>query len=197
MLGMKKTIKFYKETLVNDPEVRDMPPESRDCLFADEVPSWSVFKAYSYSACISDCTRIIQMEYCNCSLYNFNPFDNKQFPDCDYKGYLCVEQLGLISSDFQELKKYKGKCNCLPSCTEADLMDIYSSEELNTPGKLTISISMSIAPEYQFRRQVLRTKLDVIVSLGGILGLFLGASILSIIEFIYYFTFRAVNNFRN
>lgn len=51
-------------------------------------------------------------------------------------------------------------------------------------------------PTNQYRRQALRTNLDVIVSIGGILGLFLGASLLSAIEFIYYFTIRAINNRR-
>lgn len=51
-------------------------------------------------------------------------------------------------------------------------------------------------PTNQYRRQALRTSLDVIVSIGGILGLFLGASLLSAIEFVYYFTIRAINNRR-
>lgn len=59
-----------------------------------------------------------------------------------------------------------------------------------------ITMSMSMWPTNQYRRQALRTNLDVIVSIGGILGLFLGASLLSAIEFIYYFTIRAINNRR-
>lgn len=54
-------------------------------------------------------------------------------------------------------------------------------------------------PEFateRYRRQALRTRLDVVVTIGGILGLFLGASILSGIEFIYYFTLRLWNNYR-
>lgn len=131
-LGKRKTIKFFTESLINDPEIKDFSPEVRDCYFPDEVPSRSLFKAYSYSACISDCTRIHQMNRCNCSLYHFNPFNDERFPDCDFDGYLCVEQLGLISSDMRIIKTYNDKmffCDCLPSCTEADLKNIYSYEE--------------------------------------------------------------------
>lgn len=53
---------------------------------------------------------------------------------------------------------------------------------------------MPVWPTDQYRRQVLRTNLDVVVSIGGILGLFLGASVLSAIEFVYYFTMRAGNS---
>lgn len=55
---------------------------------------------------------------------------------------------------------------------------------------------MSMWPTNQYRRQALRTSLDVIVSIGGILGLFLGASLLSAIELIYYFIIRAINTRR-
>ncbi|XP_034488773.1 uncharacterized protein LOC117792666 [Drosophila innubila] len=131
-LGTIKTIKFYTEALVNDPDIKDFSPEARDCYFPNEVPPRSVFKAYSYSACITDCTRIHQMDRCNCSLYHYNPFNDQRFPDCDYEGYLCVERLGLISSDLQMMKRNKhtmSSCECLPSCTEADLKNIYSYEE--------------------------------------------------------------------
>lgn len=57
-----------------------------------------------------------------------------------------------------------------------------------------ITLSMPALPTDQFRRQALRSRLDVVVSMGGMLGLFLGASILSGIECIYYFTVRAFNN---
>lgn len=34
------------------------------------------------------------------------------------------------------------------------------------------------------------------VSIGGILGLFMGASILSLVEFLYFFTVRTCNTIR-
>lgn len=61
---------------------------------------------------------------------------------------------------------------------------------------MTISVTMPEFATERYRRQALRTRLDVVVTIGGILGLFLGASILSGIEFIYYFTLRLWNNYR-
>lgn len=60
--------------------------------------------------------------------------------------------------------------------------------------KRSVAISLVDRPTERYRRQALRTRLDVVVSIGGILGLFLGASILSLIELVYYFTFRLYNN---
>jgi len=57
-----------------------------------------------------------------------------------------------------------------------------------------VTLDMPFLPTDQYRRQAIRSRLDVVVSMGGMLGLFLGASILSAIEFIYYFTMRPLNN---
>ncbi|XP_034486900.1 degenerin del-1 isoform X1 [Drosophila innubila] len=197
-LGIHKIFKFYTEALVNDPEIVDIKPEARDCYFPDEVPSWSVHKAYSFSACISDCTRLAQFDKCNCSLFIFNPFNDERYPDCDYDGLLCLERHGVVKPNIAWMMKYRhpvAKCECLPACTESNIQAIYSNEQVEYPGAkdANITVSMTMWPEYQLRRVALRTKLDIVVTIGGILGLFLGASILSAIEFFYYFTIRAAN----
>ncbi|KAH8406653.1 hypothetical protein KR222_001592, partial [Zaprionus bogoriensis] len=195
-LGKKTEFQFYMESLVNDPEIRNIPVAARDCYFPDEIPATSLFRAYSFSACISDCTRKYQLQICNCSLYNFNPFNDERLPDCGFEEYVCAQSHGLIQTDFHKLKEYNSEvnCGCLPSCTEADLKNVY---EYNEPLESAhVTMSMSMWPTNQYRRQALRTSLDVVVSIGGILGLFLGASILSAIEFLYYFTIRAVNTRR-
>ncbi|EDV93619.1 GH18177 [Drosophila grimshawi] len=192
--GQHKTLQFHKEDMVNDPSMRDIPVAARDCYFPDEVQPWSMYKAYSFSACISDCSRLYQMELCNCSIYNLTPYENKRYPDCDFAGYLCLEKASMVKQDVKRLFSINSptiNCHCLPSCTEGDLKSIY--EDQNGERSVNITLVMPIWPTDQYRRQVLRTSLDVVVSIGGILGLFLGASIQSAIEFVYYFTLRAAN----
>lgn len=47
-------------------------------------------------------------------------------------------------------------------------------------------------PIIKYKREVLFGWVDLLVSFGGIAGLFLGFSLLSGVEVIYYFTLRAV-----
>lgn len=132
-LGIHKIFKFYTEALVNDPEIVDIKPEARDCYFPDEVPSWSVHKAYSFSACISDCTRLAQFDKCNCSLFIFNPFNDERYPDCDFDGLLCLERHGMVKPNIAWMMKYRhpvAKCDCLPACTESNIQAIYSNEQV-------------------------------------------------------------------
>ncbi|XP_017873323.1 PREDICTED: pickpocket protein 28 [Drosophila arizonae] len=196
--GQHKTLQFHRETMVNDPGMKDIPIAARDCYFPDEVMPWSMYKAYSFSACISDCTRLYQMELCNCSVYNMSPYPDPRYPDCDFNGYLCLESSSMVKQDVKRLFRINSPtlhCHCLPSCTEGDLKSIFEDQisSKRNVRDTNVTLLMPVWPTDQYRRQVLRSKLDVVVSIGGILGLFLGASILSAIEFVYHFTLRAAN----
>lgn len=46
-------------------------------------------------------------------------------------------------------------------------------------------------PIIRYKREVLFGVVDLLVSFGGIAGLFLGFSLLSAVEIVYYFTMRA------
>ncbi|KAJ8971224.1 hypothetical protein NQ317_008813, partial [Molorchus minor] len=53
-----------------------------------------------------------------------------------------------------------------------------------------IYIKMQSLPTSRFKRIVVRTTMDLVVSIGGIAGLFIGASILSIVETVYLIVLR-------
>lgn len=134
VMGRTTIFKFYSEAMINDPEIRDIAPAARDCYFSDEVPDWSIFHAYSFGTCLSDCTRIYHMELCNCTLYNFNPFQDKRFPDCDFKGYLCLEKHRMIKANLRSMLYYQSKnpkvnCRCIPSCTEFEINSIFTMNQ--------------------------------------------------------------------
>lgn len=54
----------------------------------------------------------------------------------------------------------------------------------------TVEIEIMNKPTIRLIRNVTFTRLDFIVSIGGIIGLFFGASILSLAEIIYVWTIR-------
>lgn len=62
----------------------------------------------------------------------------------------------------------------------------YQSDSLSS----TIEIEIANRPTIRLIRNVTFTRLDFIVSIGGIIGLFFGASILSLAEIIYIWTIR-------
>ncbi|KAI8044960.1 degenerin del-1 [Drosophila gunungcola] len=200
MPGQGKLIQINQVRIVNDPDVKEVEPKIRSCLFPDENPPSSVYRAYSFSTCITECARKIQIEACGCASFLMNPTADPRYPDCNLEGFLCLEANSLMKPDSKLLKSNnkgnKDSCGCLPSCNDGDIQAIYEGHStFNRDTQLrNVTISMPALPTDQFRRQAIRTRLDVVVSMGGMLGLFLGASILSAIEFVYYFTVRPLTN---
>ncbi|XP_054745844.1 pickpocket protein 19 [Anastrepha obliqua] len=187
--------------MVNDHDVHEVSPEHRGCRFPEEVKPHSSFRVYSFSTCIVDCIRALQMRSCNCTMFNFMPVARKDAPDCDYDGYLCLEKDTKATPDVKSLLPWPENnetCDCLPSCTDHDIRRVseYSPRVTKGINTRSIAISLSSRPTERYHRQALRTRLDIVVTIGGTLGLFLGASILSLIEFIYFFTLRLYNNIR-
>uniref|UniRef100_A0A182T9T9 Uncharacterized protein n=1 Tax=Anopheles maculatus TaxID=74869 RepID=A0A182T9T9_9DIPT len=81
-------------------------------------------------------------------------------------------------------------CDCFPSCTEHEIRIIGRESEMERRSSRSVLIKIMGLPSQRYRRQIVREDIDVVVSIGGILGLFTGASILSLVEFIYFFTVR-------
>ena len=50
----------------NEPGVRDTSTKQRKCRFHDEN-DLSVYRYYSYSACITECRKQAQIQQCNCT----------------------------------------------------------------------------------------------------------------------------------
>lgn len=83
------------------------------------------------------------------------------------------------------------KCNCLPDCTSIT----YDVEISQAPFRYTeedIELKKSLKQPYfiALNRTEIYTMADFMASCGGLLGLYMGISLLSIVELIYYFTLR-------
>lgn len=107
-------------------------------------------------------------------------------------------------SDVQRQKEMKGKmellgCNCLASCNsvsyEANVREVKLAEPIENEiehSKLIVQFN-----EQEFlglKRTELYGFVDFIASCGGLLGLFMGVSLLSFVELIYFFTVRSFSS---
>jgi acid-sensing ion channel, other len=63
--------------------------------------------------------------------------------------------------------------------------------ETQIEGANYVNIEFLSWPIIRYKREVLFGFVDLLVSFGGIAGLFLGFSLLSAVEIVYYFTMRA------
>ncbi|EDS29204.1 pickpocket 13 [Culex quinquefasciatus] len=177
----------------NDPETKQVSVEQRKCRFPDEN-ILDVHAYYSYSACSVQCRKDKQLKTCNCTNHLMPNSDPAQ--RCDMAGLVCLntnyEELTIVIPSWSTGKRGV-VCDCLPSCTEVDIAIVHDwRESIFNPEKRysTIEIELSALPTERYKRNVVRGRLDLVVSVGGTTGLFVGASLLSFVEIIYYFTIR-------
>ncbi|KAJ6643000.1 Degenerin del-1 [Pseudolycoriella hygida] len=172
LYGSVKEIIISVIEMVNDPTTIDVSINHRKCRFPwemedDDGQLKSFYKFYDHSICMLKCAEDIQRKYCDC-IHHLMPVEGEAV-----------------------LYKERRNCKCLPSCIEPEYNTIFSSAEAyhDEPGSL-VSISMLDLPKQRFIRNIVGTNLDFVISVGGIVGLFFGASILSIIDVIYTICWR-------
>ncbi|XP_058817036.1 sodium channel protein Nach isoform X1 [Topomyia yanbarensis] len=176
----------------NDPETKQVSVEQRKCRYPDEN-NLDVHAYYSYSACSVQCRKDKQLKTCNCTSHLMPNTDPAL--KCNMTGLVCLnahyEDLTVVIPPWSTGKGVV--CDCLPSCSEVDITVVHDSREsLYTSEKRfsTIDIDLSALPTERYKRNVVRGRLDLVVSVGGTTGLFVGASLLSFVEIVYYFTIR-------
>lgn len=98
-------------------------------------------------------------------------------------------------------------CDCLPECNHIKYTVLNSASKLspshlrtynNNNGTYSLEADVSILfsdDEYvAYRRFASYDTVSLLSDIGGYLGLFLGISFLSVIETVYFFTLRFINN---
>ncbi|KAJ4450936.1 hypothetical protein ANN_02371 [Periplaneta americana] len=188
--GTSAQVSLMAQVTYATPQVRDLSAARRGCLFHDEGEALG-FREYRHSNCIAQCHRDSTVQHCNCTPF-FYPNDegiplltadvfNYEMPDDD-NPFFDDEQDGM-------------QCSCAADCERLE----YTSEIYVTPmtgstraseDYVQLDIHFKQPAMVKYRTDVVFGWLDLTVSLGGIAGLFLGFSLLSGAEFIYFLTFR-------
>ncbi|KAG4078929.1 hypothetical protein HA402_010881 [Bradysia odoriphaga] len=181
-------------------------PQRRQCFFNFER-KLRYMKTYSKRNCEMECLANYTLGFCGCVKFSM-PHD-RSTPICGIAKVNCyieAEMDLLEDSDTIETSKKINSCNCLPACTSIsyDTEISQSSYEwknfykaLNHTGAViegyqfaTISIFFKENQFITSKRSELVGLTDFVSSCGGLLGLFMGVSILSIVELFYYVSLR-------
>ncbi|XP_021701414.1 uncharacterized protein LOC5573493 isoform X1 [Aedes aegypti] len=118
-------------------------------------------------------------------------------PVCHYRTLkLCFPPLKELFLEFRGGPNHDSiNCYCEQNCVDSKVI-IERTQVLIGTRKLLGSngglVLMKKYPLIRFSRQVLFTFTDLLVSIGGTAGLFLGFSVLGVVEIVYFFTLRLV-----
>ncbi|XP_058817822.1 pickpocket protein 28 [Topomyia yanbarensis] len=183
--------------------IRKVSQPQRQCVFANEA-NLSYYRTYSRNNCEMECEARLIQENCGCVLY-YMPKLQEDTKICGKADAGCYEE---IRSSIAFTANTSLMCSCLPGCFEISYSSDLSTAQLCV-GKFKVREKLltqndsyareNIALIYIFFsetyfRSLIKGELvgftDFLSNIGGLLGLFMGFSLISLAEVIYFMTLR-------
>ncbi|XP_050578303.1 pickpocket protein 11 [Bombus affinis] len=184
--GKTTRVEFIMKDTFNEVGVKNIAAEHRGCRFRDEIRPNNLFNIYSSDSCYLEVIIERMIKLCGC--VNFYYFVPQGARACNGTETICIIA-NKTNIDLQSLRDE----GCLPDC-EGTLLLVNRLEpsEYDTPSQMYARLHFTLLshPTVRYRRYVVNDLLDVIVSVGSAVGLFMGASILSIFELPYWLFVR-------
>ncbi|KAL9924976.1 amiloride-sensitive sodium channel pickpocket 23 [Glossina fuscipes fuscipes] len=179
-------VRISKKSTYTTDESRQLSISQRKCIFYDEVKLQYFPDDYTFSSCMKECRMRNAIKLCKCLPPFYRPTRNSaDLRYCDIKELSCLEK------HKQNITRNKDCRHCELGCSKT----VYNIEKLmkstENPAYHGVLVEFLTWPIIRYKREVLFGWVDLLVSFGGIAGLFLGFSLLSGVEIIYYFTIRA------
>ncbi|XP_055382439.1 pickpocket protein 28-like [Condylostylus longicornis] len=181
-------------------DVRSYDPEKRQCFFNNEK-YLKYFKIYTQANCEHECYTNATQIACNCTKF-YMPRD----PLYDYCGATDIKCYREVRKNLLKVDGFKTICNCLPACTSIAYDSEVTQSLLKDNGSnydTQNEFARSIMNVYFAKNQFLSAKrselygiADLVANIGGLFGLFMGVSILSLVEIIYFCTLRLCVNMK-
>ncbi|CAD6996199.1 unnamed protein product [Ceratitis capitata] len=220
-MGKEVVIAVKPNMITTSSGIAEYPPQRRQCFLENER-RLRFFKVYTQSNCVLECLTNLTLAKCGC--VKFSMPRTLEMPICAENKIFCydrAEDILLMREFRQGLKEfplnYLGttECNCLPACTSLvynteishgnfDLEDMLKATADTSfyedfPGSQMSRLSVYFK-EHQFitsKRSELYGITDFLANCGGIFGLFMGFSILSLVELLYHISLRLWSNMRH
>ncbi|CAG7733824.1 unnamed protein product [Allacma fusca] len=198
-------VNLNAEITMAEDNIRSYSLDKRNCYFPQEH-DLTYYNYYTSSNCINECIAEQTFQSCDCVRYYMPRDDNQTL--CGPDKFACAEQIKSNTIQNFQLEGLRSSCaHCLRTCTDIQyFMDTTQTNILNAEDNWQfengsfarwrhnnvsiVHIYFGSPSTYARSRKELNGPVSFMASTGGIMGLCLGFSVLSLIEFVYYFTFR-------
>uniref|UniRef100_A0A1B6M6K4 Pickpocket protein 28 n=1 Tax=Graphocephala atropunctata TaxID=36148 RepID=A0A1B6M6K4_9HEMI len=207
-------IKVIPEIKKTKEELRKWDPKARGCYFEDERPLL-FFNYYTEKNCYMECQSNTSLSRCGCVPFYLPRY--RDDPMCGPAKQNCYKQV--IDDITKFVDPETSKCDCLPSCFETEYKisvtklpkqfssasvkantyrdSVFSEEESGFRNNFAeFTIQYQTHQVTALMRVATFRFIDFLANIGGLLGFFLGFSVLSLFEIIYFFIIRVYNKKR-
>ncbi|XP_050067230.1 pickpocket protein 28-like [Anopheles maculipalpis] len=208
------TVALKPNIMMTSPELAKYSAQKRQCYFTHEHPL-RFFRQYSQDNCELECLTNYTLQRCGCVHYSMPRTNGTRV--CKLQEAHCPSTargvLFIRKQHRNSTEDYLQQCDCLPACSSVrfDLQitqDSHTEErevrtsietEQELQARLQIPVYSVLQVYYQdthfipAQRSELHGLVDFLANCGGLLGLFIGVSLLSIVEAIYYIAVRPLS----
>ncbi|XP_015840939.1 sodium channel protein Nach-like [Tribolium castaneum] len=172
--------------IVGDEDIKMLSPKQRNCRYWNEADDLGHSRVYSYNLCRRECRIQLCLKFCYCTPYYYKRIDNE--PICNMSGMFCLSKYPEILT-LLDPKTGEDLCPCFQSC---DFQRITAELTIKATwffgSKVTVNLERF--PRERYKRTLIFTRTDLLIQIGSLFGLFLGCSVLSLIEIPYFLTLR-------
>ncbi|XP_044748640.1 pickpocket protein 28-like [Coccinella septempunctata] len=201
-------------------EVKTYNPRKRNCFF-DNERKLRYFKSYSQSNCDMECWTNYTIQECGCVHFYMPRDENTTI--CSLSKIQCLHDaedsyaLSTFPTKNRIGEKTRGKlngnCECLPSCADLSYQaeiskgkwnwqtrqgthSKYLSEYFGEYHASAVRVFFKTSQFLSTEKSALYGVTSFLSNAGGILGLFLGFSLVSLIEILYFLSIKLIENKR-
>ncbi|XP_069682459.1 sodium channel protein Nach-like [Periplaneta americana] len=209
----------YPETFQNTPAVLYVGLRQRKCQLRNERRLQNL-KRYSYNNCYAECRSNYSTRTCGCSPFFYPNVAGQRICNltdvpCLKEHRTVILEMGQEFDNNSEYEAIPDKtsrnhnpCNCLPGCSQIFYRLETSDGDVNTNDLMLVNSQklfedVKLGPQHsllhvyfidlvgtRYMRNMYYTWHQLLASIGGILSLFLGFSLMSVVEILYFYTIR-------
>ncbi|KAJ8678553.1 hypothetical protein QAD02_014340 [Eretmocerus hayati] len=210
-MGVQVFLGMSPEDTQSTPGVRGLPLKVRDCVFDNEklpktlqsLQSNFTWTRYSYTNCLNACRASTILYKCGCIPYYMA--QNAAY-DTSWPGI----EINSVDLTHSSIDLSNRPCGCLLDCTLArypvdsttgilsmskfDDDQLFWRKVVENKNTSLINVFFTDLVSIQYRRDVYYNWKNLFASFGGLLGLFVGFSIMSGFELVYFFVVRVITD---
>ncbi|XP_053674694.1 sodium channel protein Nach-like [Anopheles nili] len=197
-----------------------VPEEMRKCFLPEESDSQTK-ESFNLNVCMAQCRLRTIVKLCNCIPFYYTDLkitEAKNVEMCALKHVACLHYFRryfyslrtdkLSESDTKDVE-FGMDCDCKPPCsvlnynvqTIASQRQSKSFKSANYGGRnvsmyATLNVHFKDIYCVKYKRDAYMTWDSLVATFGGIFGLCMGGSVLSIVELVYYFTVKPFTSYQ-
>jgi acid-sensing ion channel, other len=175
------------EIITTDDNLKSMDPKKRGCYFEGEK-KLKYFKIYTRRNCEFECFSEMMRNNPRLNCTQYYVVRNQSMEICDYR-----QERQYQAENFRSLRK-NSNCDCLDACNSIKYKVEVVHQNIFNSSETSIEFRFKDVDVVPLRRYQPFTFRDFLAQSGGLMGLFAGISVLSVIEVVYFLSLRLMVN---